>query len=351
MHGGDIYNNIVDIDFSVSLNPYKTQKMSALIDEAVQEGLSYAGRYPDIEQRAVRSALAGANNVSPDCVIAGNGSSELILAAVRAVLPKTALLIEPCYGGYRYALESTGCRIREYHLKKEDGFTLTEEIMDSITDDIDMLFLCDPWNPTGQNIDEHLLDRILVRADELGIAVVLDRSFYMLSDMYLKYTNENVADLTGRFKKLFITVSYTKCLALPGIRTGYVIGSENAVRSIHRALPEWNMSCVSSALLSKIESSGSSQEFFSESVKMISEERKFLAGELSRCGLFVFESDANYILCYGQKDIYEKLLSMGILIRRCDDLRGLQEGYYRIAVRSHEDNMRLIDAIGSGCQT
>ncbi|MBQ8006691.1 MAG: aminotransferase class I/II-fold pyridoxal phosphate-dependent enzyme, partial [Lachnospiraceae bacterium] len=190
-HGGDIYSNSVNIDFSVSLNPYVTDELKAVIGEAAAEGMASAGFYPDPEQRAVRSAIADMENVEPECVYTGSGASELLLAIARMRNPKKALLIEPCYSGYSYVLNCIrDCGIKRHLLKEDEGFCLTEDVLAAFTEDIDMVFLADPNNPTGRNIDGNLLEKILDRASELNISVVLDRSFYMLSDVYTKNTDE-----------------------------------------------------------------------------------------------------------------------------------------------------------------
>ena len=343
-HGGDIYNNSVNFDFSVSLNPYVTDELKTVMGEAAAEGMASAGVYPDPEQRAVRSAIADMENVEPECVYAGSGASELLLAIARMCNPKKALLIEPCYSGYGYVLNCIrDCGIKRHLLKEDEGFCLTEDVLAAFTEDIDMVFLADPNNPTGRNIDGNLLEKILDRASELNISVVLDRSFYILSDAYAKNTDEKYSELILKYKKLFVIKSFTKCFALPGIRMGYVISSADNVFKLIRYLPEWNLSSVSNAYMRILSCFAKDRKFFNDSIKMIKTERDFLTRELSGIGFEVFKSDANFLLIKGQKSIYEKLLSRKILVRKCDDFHGLDERFYRIAVRSREENNLLID--------
>ena len=345
-HGGDIYNNSVDIDFSVNLNPYVTDELKAVIKEAASEGMASASFYPDPDQKAVRSALADMENIDMECVFAGNGASELLLASARMLNPGKALLIEPCYTGYEYALKCVrDCGIRRYSLREEEGFCLTKDVLDAITDDIDVICLADPNNPTGKNIDGNLLEKILGRSDELNISVVLDRSFYMLSNAYNKNTDEKYAELISKYKNLFIIKSFTKCFALPGIRMGYVISSSDNVLKLSRHLPEWNLPSVSDALMRRLSVYAKDGKFYRDSIEQIKTERSFLMKELSGTGFKVFESDTNYLLIKSHKNIYEKLLDKGILIRKCDDFYGLNGDFYRIAVKGREDNIHLIEAL------
>ena len=346
MHGGDIYNNSVDIDFSVSLNPYVTDELKAVISEAATEGIASANVYPDPGQMEVRSAIADMEGTTPECVFAGSGASELLLATAHMCNPGKALLIEPCYSGYEYALNCIrDCEIKRYYLKEEEDFCLTEDVLDVITDDIDTIFLGDPNNPTGKNIDRNLLEKILDKTAKFNIALVLDRSFYMLSDPYIKNTDEKYSELISKYKNLFIIISFTKCFALPGIRMGYVISCSDNVLKLSRNLPEWNLSSVSNALMRRFSEIANGRKFFEESIGMIKTERDFLTEKLSETGFIVFKSDANFLLFKSQEDTYEKFLKERILIRKCDDFHGLDEGFYRIAVRSREDNIKLINVV------
>ncbi len=346
MHGGYITDDAY-IDFSVSLNPYRSREAESALEEALSEAGNMFGTYPDIDQKDVRTAIAGFEGVGSDRVIAGNGSSEILLASVRAISPKCALLIEPCFGGYSYVLNSLGeCRIKRYFLSEENGFALTEEVLDVITEDIDLVLLCDPWNPTGKNIEDGLIRKVLERAYEVGSKVVLDRSFFMLSDKSLKYTSENTGKLCKEFPNLIIVNSFTKFFSLPGIRMGYAISCTESVKMLKNQLPEWNLPTLSNTLMSRLAAIVQDSDFHKKSLDLIKTERTFLQKKLSDLGIKVYESETNFILIKTHKDTYEKLFDKKIVIRRCDDFEGLGEGFFRIAVRGHEDNLKLLDALG-----
>ena len=193
MHGGDIYHHDIDLDFSVNLNPcIRDEADEAAIESAMQAGLKEAVHYPDLTQRSLREALADAEGIDAANVLAGNGASELLLAIVAAIAPKTALLIEPCYTGYAHVLNTQkDCETRHFLLREERGFALTEEILHALTAQTDLVFLQDPVNPTGQNMDPALLDQILHQAKICHTTVVLDRSFYALSDAWAMQDQPN----------------------------------------------------------------------------------------------------------------------------------------------------------------
>lgn len=346
MHGGNIYNHDIDLDFSVSLNPYSDPVINDAISDGIREGVASAGLYPDIEQRNVRHAIADAENTDYECVFAGAGASELLVASAHMRKPHTALLAEPCYSGYEYALRASGTAcIKRYCTKESDGYMLTDDLLNALTADVDLVYLGDPCNPTGRNVDEELLWTIVAKARKNNTTIVIDRSFYMLSEKNIKNTDEKLDEFIHEYKNLFIIKSLTKCFALPGIRMGYVLSCPENILKLRNYLPEWNLSSVSSALMSSLPAKARDESFYEKSIAMIRSGRDFLCSGLQSAGFNVYGSDTNFILCRGYKDTYEKLLDNKILIRRCDDFVGLGECFYRIAVKTPKDNRRLIEQL------
>lgn len=340
-HGGDIYRNKVNIDFSVNLNPLPVHED---ILRAMDEGDRRSCFYPDPEQEALREALALHSGMGKENVFAGNGASELIMASVRALDPERALLIEPCYSGYRYVLESIpNCGIEEYLLSEENGFELTEDILSRITSDIDILFLTDPWNPTGKNVDGRLLDKIFAKASDEGVKVILDQSFILLSEK--AYDRCVISELAEKYDNLIVIRSFTKFLGLPGIRMGYVIASADNILHIRRCLPEWNMSAQAEEVMKAGIRLADNEKYIDNVLEEIRTGREYLIKELKSLGFKVYESNTAYILLRSERELYGSLLEKGILIRDCSDYKGLGEGYYRIAVRDPESNRLLIDSI------
>ena len=351
MHGGDIYNNRVDLDLSVNLNPYTDEKIRKRLEKAYTAGLDAGAKYPDIDQTGLRNALSEYEGVAPECIFAGSGASQMLMAAVTAINPRCALLTEPSFSGYRHALDAivrdeggSGhfCEIRQHFLKEEDGFALTADVLGQLTDDVDVLFLTDPNNPTGRNIDRDLLFRILDKAVEKNIDVVLDESFYTISE---GYDRGRSVRLIAEYDNLFIIRSFTKSFALPGVRMGYVLSSPDRIAKLRGHLPEWNLPALSEAVMEECARISRDEIFYDRSMDLIRKERGFLSKELSERGFTVFDSDAVFLLVKGREGLYEKLLDKGILIRRCDDFEGLDPRFYRIAVRTHEENVHLIETL------
>ena len=352
-HGGDIYRNKVNMDFSVNLNPLGPQEE---ILNAVRNSIGMVSKYPDLEQEGLREILATALGLNRNYVFAGNGASELIMAVVRAVKPRKALLFEPVFSGYEYALKSleysdyenyekNRSRILKYQLEEDNDFRLTEEDLHVINEDIDLIFLCDPVNPTGWNIDEDILIKILDKAKSNNTYVCIDESFFLMSDkaLYDMDTGKaNRAELVRRYDNLIIIRSLTKLLAMPGIRMGYVLSLPQNIQRIKKQLPEWNLSVTSEVAIREGMRVITETDFIQRVVAEIRCERSYLQNELKNLGFKIFDSDTSFLFFKGPENLYEKLLEENILIRDCSDFSGLQKGFYRIAVKSHRENVELI---------
>lgn len=341
-HGGDIYRNTVNLDLSVSLNPLETPES---VRDAVAGAIKRAGFYPDIEMLELRRAIARAEGIGEEYVYGGNGASELLMAAVRTVRPGRALLFEPGFSGYRHALRSVGCEIIECVLDEGEGFALSGDKAAALGDDFDMVFFCDPMNPSGKNIDEKLLLDILDRAREKKISVCLDESFFYMSEKALDTHVRGRGRLVDEYEDLMIIRSMTKLFSVPGVRMGYVLANPKFIEGMRRQLPEWNLSVFGEAGIAAGIKEIRGGDFLRRTMDAIRREREYISRGLSEIGFTVYESDTSFILFKGCEELYDRLLQRGILIRDCSDFLGLKKGFYRIGLRRHEDNERLLREI------
>jgi L-threonine-O-3-phosphate decarboxylase len=328
IHGGDVYRNQVDMDFSVNINPLG---MPEGLEKILSRAAKKCQEYPDIEAGRLKLAVSVSLNIPKEFLLFGNGASELFMGIVHALKPGKILIPIPSFYGYEYAAKAVEADI--VFLPQE------ENLFDSLTEETDLLFLANPNNPTGKLLDREYLVTLLDRCKKMKINVVLDESFIefcgseysMLSEIY-SYDN------------LIIVRSFTKLYAIPGVRLGYLINSSTfLIEKIGRQLPEWNISAF--AQEAGIACAGESG-YAAKTVEYVKKERQFLEEGLKKLGIQVFESEANFLLVYTDIPLYEKLLQKKILIRDCSNFRGLSKGYYRIAVKQRKDNERLLKVIG-----
>lgn len=336
VHGGDVYRNRVKLDFSVSLNPLSIPQ--SVMDAALL-GLSEMHQYPDPSQQKLREGIASAENAAVRNVICSSGASELLMAVCHAFRPRRALVTAPCYSGYERALRAVGAEVIEYELDEAGGFRLDEGLLYTLAgEDIDMVILADPNNPDGRLIDAGLKKRLADVCDGMGITLVMDECFMPLTSRGLEH-----APIRDRALHLR---AFTKTFAIPGIRIGYMLSNDSGKLSrIAAQLPEWNVSRIAERMGEAAAEVLGNTSYLRNSVTYIASERQRLTRGLRTMGIRVYESDTNYILFRTWPGLYQKLLSRGILIRRCDSFSGLDDSFYRIAVRTHEDNDVLLKTL------
>lgn len=343
-HGGDVYRNEVRIDFSVNLNPLG---VPAEIIEAAHQGLREVTQYPDPYHTELRQAIAAFEKTDPDNIVCGSGASELIMASVHAISPGEALITAPCYSGYETALRASDTVIHYCGLDENAGFRLDEGILNCITEKTDMVFLTNPNNPNGRLIDSDLLYLIKEKCADCGVSLVLDECFLPLTGTDCRIPDDNVLHLRA----------FTKTFAVPGIRLGYIISNDiSMLDRIRLHLPEWNVSRIAEKAGAAASRILAQSGYLQNAVDMTKTERGYLEQGLTSLGFRVYPSDVNYLLFRTDPgmqerfresgtDLYDELLKSGIMIRRCSNFHGLDESFYRIAVRKHEENAELISAL------
>jgi len=337
-HGGDLYSRPIHLDFSANTNPFGTPES---VRRAVIESAALLNQYPDPFCRKLVDALADFEGVPKEYILCGCGAAELIFSFCTAVKPKRALELAPTFSEYSSALEMVGCQVERFPLTRENGFALTEEFVETVQrDDHDVIFLCNPNNPTGRIIEPELLERIVDCCHERGIRLFLDECFLDLSDqgreLSLKYKLQSQPGL-------FILKAFTKSYGMAGLRLGYCLSSDGELlKTMGCSVQPWNVSLPAQkagvAALKEL-------EFLNRTRMEIQTQRKWLEEQFAALGFYVCPAQANYLLLYHELPMYDLLLERGILVRNCANYHGLEKGWFRVAVRREEENRILIDAI------
>lgn len=345
MHGGNIYGNEIEYDFSVNLNPLGPPKS---VRDALAAALNHVEEYPDPEYRELRRGLANYWQLAEEQLVPGNGASELIPVIIRTLSPKNCMVTAPCYSGYETALNAAApsCRIHRIPLRAEDDFTLPENICQEIARvKPNLLILTNPNNPNGKRISANRLREIVDACRTAGTVLLVDECFLALSG---GDEDSLIHCIRSEALPAVVLRAFTKTFAIPGVRLGYAVCSAPTAERIRRELPEWNLSVFAQyAGRAALEAAaGGTSGYLAASVEMIAREREYLTAELESLGFRVFPSDANYILFQSRdRELHQKLLDKGFLIRDCRDYHGLTAGFYRTAVRTHRENTALLQCL------
>lgn len=343
VHGGDWAGYRAEfgcdaLDFSANVSPLG---LPAGVAAAITNALPTADRYPDPLCRELRAALAGAEGVPADWILCGNGAADLIFRLALAVRPRRALLPAPTFAEYEAALQTVGCAVQRVFLREENEFAVTEKFIDAVTPETDIVFLCQPNNPTGQVTPPALVERLVRRCAECGAVLVVDECFLdFLPDRDAWTAKQLLRDAP----QLVILKAFTKLYAMAGVRLGYALcGDATLLEKMRGAGQPWAVSSLAQAAgLAALQETA-----YADAVRaLIAEQRPRMAAGLRALGLRVMDGQANYLLFRATPDFGEKLRRRGAVVRSCANYPGLDAAWYRTAVRTAEENTRLLQIMG-----
>lgn len=343
VHGGDWAGYRAEfgcdaLDFSANVSPLG---LPAGVAAAITNALPTADRYPDPLCRELRAALAGAEGVPADWILCGNGAADLIFRLALAVRPRRALLPAPTFAEYEAALQTVGCAVQRVFLREENEFAVTEEFIDAVTPETDIVFLCQPNNPTGQVTPPALVERLVRRCAECGAVLVVDECFL---DFLPDRDGWTAKQLLRDAPQLIILKAFTKLYAMAGVRLGYALcGDAALLEKMCGAGQPWAVSSLAQAAgLAALQETA-----YAGAVRaLIAEQRPRVAAGLRALGLRVMDGQANYLLFRATPDFGEKLRRRGAVVRSCANYPGLDAAWYRTAVRTAEENTRLLQIMG-----
>lgn len=348
VHGGDIYSARERIqgtilDFSANINPLG---LPDSVKSALMERLDDFALYPDPLCRELVQKIAESEQIAPEHILCANGAAELIFRLVQAIRPRCALVIAPTFAEYEQALNGCSCRIEYHLLKEEQDFVLDDSVLEKIHPHTGIVFLCNPNNPTGQLVDQKLLERILVRCSSCGALLVVDECF---RDFLEDCDGNSMKGWVEEFPNLLILRAFTKHFAMAGLRLGYCLCANPPLLERMAGLGQpWGVSVP--AQIAGV-AALSDTDYLRRTRELIAQERGYLKQQLGKLPVRVIGSQANYIFFHAPEDserensLAAALEQDGILIRSCDNYYGMPKGYYRIAVRSHADNQKLVEAM------
>ena len=343
VHGGDWAGYRAEfgcdaLDFSANVSPLG---LPAGVAAAITNALPTADRYPDPLCRELRAALARAEGVPADWILCGNGAADLIFRLALAVRPRRALLPAPTFAEYEAALQTVGCAVQRVFLREENEFAVTEEFIDAVTPETDIVFLCQPNNPTGQVTPPALVERLVRRCAECGAVLAVDECFLdFLPDRDALTAKQLLRDAP----QLIILKAFTKLYAMAGVRLGYALcGDAALLEKMRGAGQPWAVSSLAQAAgLAALQETA-----YADAVRaLIAEQRPRMAAGLRALGLRVMDGQANYLLFRATPDLGEKLRRRGAVVRSCANYPGLDAAWYRTAVRTAEENTRLLQIMG-----
>jgi len=295
-------------------------------------------RYPDPYQKALKEKLAEVKEFPADRIFLGNGSDEIIDLLIRIFCDPgkdQILTTSPTYGMYRVSAAINDVGVKEVNL--DTSFRLrSQDLLDAVTPETKIIFLCSPNNPSGNLLDPVEVTRIL---DNFSGIVVIDEAYIEFSG------KKSFLQQCQQYPKLVVMQTFSKAWGLAAIRLGVGYTSERIIHYLNRVKPPYNVN-----QLTQKQALGALEAVHEINmlVAKVQNAREWLRKELSQLEFVekVYPSDANFLLVkmLEAKAVFNVLIENQIVVRDRSNVT-LCEGCLRITVGTEEENTRLIDVL------
>ena len=326
------------IDFSSNVNPLGPSR-DAL--RAVKRSLGRLDRYPDPEATEMKRAVARFYGIKSGHILCGAGSNGLIHLIPRVFRPRRVLIPAPTFTEYAAAVEDAGGEAVLLPLSEHRGFRIDPVEISPALKGMDMVFLCNPNNPTGGIVSRSEMLEIADHARTEGALLVVDEAFMDFDE------RESVLKEIINLPNVVCLRAFTKFYGLPGLRIGYAAAAEELISALRQGQEPWSVSIpAEEAAIAALQD----WSHIRRTRDLITREREWIMDELRLLpGVEVFPAAANFIfLKITSNDpclLVSRLGERGLLVRDCSSFPGLDDRFLRIAVRTRRENKRLIKAL------
>ena len=355
-HGGNVYHAarassrdaLEFCDFSASINPLGVPLAARRV---LQTAVGRIQHYPDPDGLALVQAIAGRHRIAPGNVLLGNGTVELIYAIPAALTIRHGLIVGPTFSEYERALRLSNARVTSVLARSEDQFRPPlDVVLERVKSPpslrsgkrrlpIDAVFLCNPNSPTGQSVSRNSVYRILEEVKRHGGCLIVDETFVEFCE------EKSVIRRAVSDDSLLVLRSFTKFYGIPGLRIGYAVGTEKRVQAIRNRLPPWSVNTLAQEAA---RACLQDHRYRKRTLLFFQKERPVFRRALERIpGFRVYPSSANFFLVelprpLTSHKVQAALMEHGFLVRDCSTYPGLDERMLRFAVRTSNENVRLV---------
>lgn len=328
------------MDFSANMNPLGPPPA---VRQIIENYASEIMRYPDPGVRSLKRKLAEVYDIPHESILIGNGAAECIDLITRYFQPHQAAVTSPTFSEYEDALRKVNAKVRHIPLHASHQFQLQRADIQELRQSIDLWMLGHPNNPTGQLLDQELIQEL--REESKG-QLVLDEAFM---DFIQEEQQYSLIKEATRDPKLVVIRSMTKFYSIPGIRIGFAVAHPQHISRLHSLQVPWSVNSLAQFIGERVLDE---KIFQAKSVQWLISERTWMFEQLRQLNLVPNPSVTNYILFRFPEDspwtaslAQKHLAKKGILIRDASIFHGLTPHYCRTAIRKREDNARLIEAL------
>lgn len=344
-HGGNIIATAKNlgckvsdlVDMSSNLTPFDAP---AGLREALTDALPEIAYLPETDSESLRYLFAKKFDLHKDQVLVGNGTTEFIHGVPATVGLENSVIINPTYSDYLLASKWAGLTPRFMNLHLENDFRLDLDKLASMLKGGELVFICNPNNPTGTLFPSTDIHNFIRRHRS---------SYFLVDESYLPFTREKSLLEFPLPENLFVLRSFSKIYGIPGLRLGFLISTERNMMEMTSKQKPWGVNRLAQVAGEYL--IRSADDYVERVRNFLERNRPAFTTALKKLpGIRVIPGDANFILCYltGIVNAYElkrQLLAFGIMVRNCANFMGLNDRYFRLSLKGEKDNRRCIEAL------
>ena len=367
IHGGNIFQFAHEqriepyevIDFSANINPLGPSQRGL---SALEAQLRYISHYPDATNDDVLNTIADTYGMNKNQIVVGNGAAELLYAICRLPGYTGAFVPAPGFSEYKEALEASQIPVRDiyYRLREDDNgkpyFEVPYLALETFSAELKgqdgriIVFLGNPNNPDGTLLDKNHIRTLASMLKDANSLLVIDESFIdFVGNDTLQDNKYSMRSLVNEFDNIIVVHSFTKFYAVPGLRIGAAFSNPHIIDQLNTFIPTWSVNTLAQAYT---QSALNDVEYVKRTKQVLHEEQHYMYNALDAiAGITIYPPSANFILFHIEQEevtadsINEALKKHNMIIRNCDSYMGLNSQWVRVAIKDHDNNVRLVDTL------
>lgn len=344
-HGGDILaiagqldchpSELLDLSSNLSpfgLIPDLTKELAQHLDDIAF--------LPEIDNRSLLDTFERKYNLKQGQVLAGNGTTEFIFSLPETTMCKQALIVTPTYSDYQRACDKAGIATRQFKLDLQHGFCLNPEALQNNLNGGELVFICNPNNPTGHLIKTAVLYELIMNNPD---------STFLVDESYLPFVQEKSLITMPIPDNLYVLSSASKIYGMPGLRLGYLVSTKKNLTAIAAQIYSWSVNRLAQVAGKYLLEHG--DQYIDNTLRYMKKERPLFVASLNRLPqISVIPGEANFVLCRLNGTLKaawlrQKLLSHKIIIRDCSNFDNLDDQYFRVSLKDEATNRFFLNTL------
>ena len=330
------------IDMSANLNPLGPPDR---IHTFIRGNIHLIHALPEPDAAGMSKGFADYYGIDPGCVIAGNGTTFFIYTLPLALGAKKALILGPSYADYEDACKAHQVEVCHCLTLAETNFAPDLDQLSAEAGQADLVFICNPNNPTGSLIGKQELETLIRRHPD---------TCFVVDESYLPFVPEaeEISLVTHtHLPNLVVLSSMSKIFRIPGLRTGFLTGAKTLVQKVMTHYQPWSVNALAQAVIKDIYNHPDDiLPFYRQTREFIVKERRHFVQALAETdGIRLFDAPVYFVLAQvdnvSAAQLCRRMGDDRFLIRDCSNFKGLSEQFVRFSLKTNEINLALAQSI------